>query len=121
MVRRQRGVTAIGWVFLLIPVALVLYGGIRVTPHYLNYYKVVQALKKTAVEFKNDDTLTAQGIRGSLEKRFDTGYIDTPSVKEIEITKVDAGWAMTADYEAVVPMMGNLFLLMQFKSTVVID
>ena len=41
MMRRQRGVTMIGWIFLLIPVALVLYAGIRVGPEYLNYYKVV--------------------------------------------------------------------------------
>jgi hypothetical protein len=121
MVRRQRGVTAIGWVFLLIPVALVVYGGIRVAPHYLNYYKVVQALKKTAVELQGDEVLSAQGIRAALEKRFDVGYIDSPTAKDIVITRDDAGWTMAADYEEVVPMLGNLFLLMQFKSTVVID
>ena len=48
--RRQRGVTTIGWIFLLIPVALVLYAGIRVGPEYMDYYKVVQALKETATE-----------------------------------------------------------------------
>ena len=121
MVRRQRGVTAIGWIFLLIPVAIVLYGGIRVAPHYLNYYKVVQALKKTAVEFKGDDTLTAQAIRTALDKRFDVGYIETPDVKDIGITKDKAGWTVAADYEAVVPMMGNLYLLMQFRTSEVID
>jgi hypothetical protein len=121
MVRRQRGVTAIGWIFLLIPVAIVLYGAIRVAPHYLNYYKVVQALKKTAVEFAGDETLTAQGIRSALDKRFDVGYIDTPDIKDIAITKTEAGWSMGADYEAVVPMMGNLYLLMQFKHTAVVN
>ena len=121
MVRRQRGVTAIGWVFLLIPVALVLYGGIRVAPHYMNYYKVVQALKKTAVELASDETLSATAIRAALEKRFDVGYIDTPNAKDVVITRGDAGWTVGADYEAVVPMMGNLFLLMQFQSSVVID
>ena len=38
--RKQRGVTMIGWIFLLVPVAIVLYAGIRVGPEYLNYYKV---------------------------------------------------------------------------------
>ena len=32
MMRKQRGVTMIGWIFLLIPVAIVLYAGIRVGP-----------------------------------------------------------------------------------------
>jgi hypothetical protein len=120
MMRRQRGVTAIGWVFLLIPVAIVVYGGIRLAPEYMNYYKVVQALKETATQLKDDDTLSVQSIRGVLERRFDTGYIDKPTHDEIEITKEDAGWTMTADYESVVPMFGNLYLLMQFKSSVVI-
>ena len=38
----------IGWIFLLVPMAVVLYAGIRVGPEYLNYYKVVTALKETA-------------------------------------------------------------------------
>jgi hypothetical protein len=119
--RRQRGVTMIGWVFLLTPVAIVLYAGIRVGPEYLNYYKVVQALKTTATQLKSDETLSPASIRASLEKRFDTGYIDEPKAADIEIAKADAGWQMTADYEKAVPMFGNLFLLMEFKQTVVIN
>ena len=76
MMRRQRGVTMIGWIFLLVPVAMVLYAGIRVGPEYLNYYKVVTALKETATKLKSDETLTPQTIRAALERRFDTGYID---------------------------------------------
>jgi hypothetical protein len=121
MMRRQRGVTAIGWIFLLVPVAIVGYGGLRVGPEYMNYYKVVQALKETATKLKGDDALTAQTIRSALERRFDTGYIDRPTIDEIEITKTDEGWSATADYESVVPMFGNLSLLMEFKKTVVMN
>lgn len=121
MVRRQRGITAIGWVFLLVPVAIVVYGGIRVAPHYMNYYKVSQALKETAVQLKSDEALTVQSIRSAVERRFDTGYIDQPTVDELEIKKVEGGWQVTAEYEAIAPMMGNLSLLMEFKSSVVIE
>ena len=60
-------------------------------------------------------------IRNSLEKRFDTGYIDEPNIKEIGVAKGDTGWQMTADYEKAVPLFGNLHLLMVFNSTVVIN
>ena len=106
--RKQRGVTMIGWIFLLAPMAVVIYAGIRVAPEYLNYYKVVTALKETA-------------IHKSLEARFDTGYVDEPSAKDIVVTKADEGWTMTADYEKVVPMFANLHLLLVFKKTVVIN
>jgi len=119
--RNQRGVTMIGWVFLLAPLAIVLYGGIRVAPEYLNYYKVMTAMKETATKLKSDETLSPATIKDALERRFDTGYIEEPTAKDIIIEKVDQGWSMTADYEKTVPMFGNLHLLMAFKTTVVIN
>ncbi len=119
--RKQRGVTMIGWIFLLVPVALVLYAGIRVGPEYLNYYKVLSALKETANQLKNEEILSPGAITNSLSRRFDAGYIDAPAAQEIVITKVESGWSMTADYEKAVPMFGNLHLLMTFKKTVVIN
>ena len=119
--RKQRGVTMIGWVVLLIPVAITLYAGIRIGPEYLNYWKVTTALKETASKLKSDETLTAQTIRFAIEKRFDTGYIDRPLPTDIEIKKGDKGWEMTADYETTVPTFGNPFLPMIFKQTVVIN
>ncbi|MEO8017192.1 MAG: DUF4845 domain-containing protein [Pseudomonadota bacterium] len=116
--RKQRGVTMIGWIFLLVPVALVLYAGIRVGPEYLNYYKVITALKETAVQLKSDEALSPAAIRTAIERRFDTGYVDEPNANDIVIVKGDAGWTMTADYEKAVPMFGNLYLLMAFKTTV---
>lgn len=121
MKRRQRGVTMIGWICLLTPLAICLYAGLRVTPEYLNYYKVIQAMKETATQLKSDDTLTAATVRNALEKRFDTGYIDRPNVKEILIAKGANGWSMTADYESIAPMFGNLHLLLVFKSSVDIN
>ena len=119
--RKQRGVTMIGWIFLLVPVAIVLYAGIRIGPEYLNYYKVITALKETATSLKGDDSLNAQTIRNSISKRFDTGYVDRPAAADIVITKGDKGWEMTADYETTAPMFGNLFLLLTFKQSVVIN
>lgn len=120
MKNRQRGVTTIGWIFLLIPVAIVLYAAIRVGPVYLDYYKVVQALKETAVKLQSDETLTAKNIRSALEKRFDTGYIDL-DLDEVEITKGETGWEMTAEYTEEAPLFGNMSLSMEFNKTVVIE
>jgi hypothetical protein len=119
--RKQRGVTMIGWIFLLTPVAIVLYAAIRVTPEYLNYYKVVTAMKETATQLKSDETLSPQTIHGALERRFDTGYVDSPKAKEIILRKGDGGWEMEADYETVIPLFGNMNLLLAFKNKVVIN
>jgi len=119
--RKQRGVTFVGWVFLLTPMAIVLYAGIRTGPEYMNYYKVVQAMKATATDLKSDEALSPAAITKSLDRRFNISYIDSPSAREIIVTKADAGWTMTAEYEKTVPMFGNLFLTMSFNKSVVIN
>jgi hypothetical protein len=119
--RKQRGVTMIGWIFLLAPMAVVLYAGLRVGPEYLNYYKVQMAMKETASQLKSEQALSPAAITKSLSRRFDTGYIDSPAAKEILITKADAGWTMTADYETTAPMFGNLYITLVFHKSVVIN
>jgi hypothetical protein len=121
MTRRQRGVTTIGWIFLLAPVALVLYAGIRVGPEYLNYYKVITAMNETASQLKGNEAITPKDILNPLEKRFDVGYIDSPTIQEMQVKKGAKGWEIIADYEKTAPLFGNLYLLMEFKKTVVID
>jgi hypothetical protein len=118
---KQRGVTMVGWIFLLIPVAIVLYAGIRVGPQYYNYYKIAAAMEKTATELKSDETLAPKTIHVSLEKRFDTGYIENINAyRDVVVTKTDKGWEMAIDYEATEPLFGNLFVTMAFKKTVAI-
>ncbi len=119
--RKQRGVTMIGWIFLLVPIGIVVYACIRLAPEYMNYYKVVTAMKETATKLSSDDTLSPAAIHTALERRFDTGYVDEPKAKDIKVTKADAGWEMHADYEKAVPLFGNLHLLMVFQETVVIN
>jgi hypothetical protein len=119
--RKQRGMTMIGWIFLLVPVAIVLYTGIRVGPEYFTYYKVLTAMKETASQLKSEETLSVTAIQSALAKRFDTGYIDDPKVSDIKLRKTDSGWEMEADYEKAVPLFGNLYVLMAFQKTVVID
>jgi hypothetical protein len=118
--RKQRGVTMIGWIFLLIPMALTLYALIRVGPVYLNYWRIVDSMQKTASQLKSDETLSAQTIRNSLERRFDVGYVDQISIKDIEVKKGDGGWEMTADYEGSAPLFSNVMIVIAFNKTVVI-
>jgi hypothetical protein len=112
----------IGWIFLLIPVALVLYSAIRVTPTYLGYYKLVAAMKETAAQLKSDETVNPKTVLRALERRFDTGYIEAVKPEDIAVTRNDDGvWVMNADYEETVPLFANLYLLMSFKKTVPIS
>lgn len=119
--RKQRGVTAIGWVFLLIPMALTLYAGIRVGPVYLNYWRIVDAMQKTAAELKGDETLSATVIRNGLAKRFDIGYVDKILSTDVDVKKVDSNWQMTVGYDGEAPLFSNIKIVVAFDKTVVIQ
>ena len=116
MIRRQRGVTFIGWLFLLIPVAILGYVGIRLVPIYLNYMRVAQSISQTASEMKTDEaaTLTPVIIRSTLAKHFDIESITFPDVKDVAITRDGTGWAIEAKFEDTAPLFSNISLVVDF-------
>lgn len=118
MRKSQRGLTLIGWVILLVPVAIVVYAGIRLTPVFLNYYRVVEAMNQQATESKNDSQINPQVVRNGLDRRFDVGYVDHPTGKDIDIHRDGDHWVAIADYEDIAPLFGNVSILVQFHKQV---
>jgi hypothetical protein len=114
----QRGVTFIGWLLLLIPVAIVVYAGIRVTPAYLNFMNVSKALSQVAAQAKGGSVASAVEIKTSIEKNFDVQAIEHPSPKDIDVHRDGEQLQITADYEDVAPLFGNISLLLQFHKQV---
>jgi hypothetical protein len=119
--RRQRGVTMIGWIVLLIPMAIVIYAAIRVGPQYYEFYKLVSAMEAAASELKSQETLTPQAVRSALQKRFDTQYVDSINADEILVARGEGAWEMTAEYEEESKLFGNLNLLLKFNKVVAIN
>jgi Domain of unknown function (DUF4845) len=116
MFRRQRGVTLIGWVVLLIPVAIVGYMAIRLIPIYLNYMRVAHSVDATITEMKGDEasTLTPNIIRSTLGKHFDIESITFPDEKDVAITRDGSGWSIEAKFEDTAPLFGNISLIIDF-------
>ena len=116
MIRRQRGVTFIGWLFLLTPLAIVGYIGIRLVPIYLNYMRVAHSVEQSAVELKTDDVaaLTPLLIRATLSKHFDIESISFPDVKDLSVTRDGTGWTIEAKYEDTAPIFGNISMIVDF-------
>ena len=112
--RRQRGVTFLGWLFLLLPVAIVCYAGIRLAPVYLNYMRVARSLEQTASSFGNGAEPDVRSIRNTLERHFEVDSIDFPSVNDVTVKRNAAGWVLEAKYEDVAPLFGNLSLVVDF-------
>lgn len=117
MRKSQRGVTFLGWLLLLIPVAIVAYAGLRAAPIYLNYFKVVKALEQTAAEIKGEE-VNPVDVHNSLARRFDVEYIDRPDAKDIEVHREGEHWVAVAQYDEHTPLFGNMSLHMEFDKQV---
>jgi hypothetical protein len=114
---RQRGVTAIGWLVLLIPFAIVIYAGIRLAPVYLNYMKVARTLNELTDQYRTGGE-TPEGIRSAIEKHFMIDEVDYPTIQEISITRDDQGWHVEAAYDDQAPLFAGITLQVQFDKIV---
>lgn len=117
MFPRQRGVTAIGWLVLLIPFAIVIYAGIRLTPVYLNYMKVSRTLSEVASEYSTGGA-TPDAIRNAISRHFEIDEVDYPSVKDISISRNGDAWQVEAAYYDQAPLFAHITMQVQFDKIV---
>ncbi len=115
---KQTGITLIGWIFLLAPLAICAYAGIRVTPVYLNYMKVSRTLEQVKSEFKGGAGGSASDIRTAVEKHLNIESVDYPDIKDIKITRDGRSWIVSASYDDQAPLFSNVFILVSFDKSV---
>jgi hypothetical protein len=121
MKRTQAGVTFIGWIVLLIPVAILLYTGIRLIPIYLNYVKVANAVEQAADENMGEARVNVSAVRNSIAKRFDIEGITHPDPSEIVVRRDGEDWVIEASYEHIAPLFAGIDLLVTFDKRAVIQ
>jgi hypothetical protein len=114
---RQTGVTVVGWLFLLTPLAIVLYAGMRLAPVYLNYMKVAKAMDQVTGELKSGQ-VDPTSIRNAIDKHLMVEVIDYPTGKDMKITRDGSGWLVESQYDDEAPFFGNISLHVAFDKTV---
>jgi uncharacterized protein DUF4845 len=114
---KQTGITFIGWIILLIPLAICLYAGLRLAPVYLNYMKVARTLEQVKSEFK-DGAGDNGAIRTALQKHLYIESVDYPEIKDIKISRDGMAWTISADYDDQAPLFSNVFILVTFDKSV---
>jgi hypothetical protein len=118
MRKKQNGITFIGWIVLLIPVAVIGYAAIRLVPKYLTYISVSRSLTQLAKEFGDDPQVTVAALKVSLSKRFDIESIEFPTVNDISFTREDGVWVAEANYQDGVPLFAGISLTVDFDKRV---
>ena len=121
MQHRQRGMTFIGILVLIVVVGSWVYAGIRLTPKYLEYMRIAATLEKVRDEFDANPGSTEFMLRKAIERHFDIEMVEVISANDIEISKDGGAFNMRASYEDTVPLAGNVSFLLDFDKSVVVN
>lgn len=119
--RRQQGMTLIGFVIVLIVVAIFAFMIIRLFPVYSEFYAVTRALKALTVE-PGLANATIPKIRESLDRKLYISYAKNFEAKQAKITKApQGGYNVRAFYEVRGDLVYNLDFVATFDTAVLVS
>ena len=111
--------TTIGLIVLVAFVGLFAFAGIRLTPVYLNYTKVLGVINGVQDEFDGTNP-SRSAIRSSITRRFDVESVGEITAREVTVTAVDGGFEVRAKYNHVAPFIANVSFFVEFDKAVLV-
>jgi hypothetical protein len=111
--------TTLGLIFLVAFVGLFAFAGIRLTPVYLNYMKVLGVINGVQEEFDGTNP-SRSAIRSSILRRFDVESVSEITARDVAVTTVDGGFEVRAAYTHVAPFIANVSFAVAFDKAVLV-
>jgi len=114
----QKGITLIGFLFVLAIVAFFGYMAMRLVPAYTEYMGVSKAMEQIAGGGTEGKTL--DDIRRDLMFKMGFQYVDDATIKPADITldRSNNGATLHVEYDKVVPFISNISFLLHFEKSV---
>lgn len=109
---RQGGLSLVGFMFVIVIVALLAVVGMKVVPTVVEY----MAIKKAISSAKASGS-TALEIQNAFEKARGPSYIDSVTGKDLEITKTADGYDVTVAYQKKIELVGPASLVLDYVAT----
>jgi hypothetical protein len=116
-IRRQAGVTAIGWMIILGLMGFFVFLTLKMLPSYLDYFKVVSALE--SVEKKTASS--PMEIRKHIGRQFDVSFVYAITPKQIKIKNIGEAFNVIAKYDDRVHLFANVDVVMSFENQVRVE
>lgn len=116
---RQAGITAIGFLLLVLFIGLFAFASIRLTPVYLNYMKVAGVIDGVFKEFDSQNP-SRSAIVTSIRRRFDVESVSIISSRDIKVINDGGGFRVEAVYDHTTPFIGNVSFTVHFDKRVTV-
>lgn len=114
-IKKQKGLSAIGWLFVITVFGFSLLVASKLGPHYLDNRFVVSTLKSLAddPEFPR---MNPSEIRSKLSKTFSINNIRGKATESVKVVKNSQSTLVTINYEERVHLMHNIEVVLTFNS-----
>jgi hypothetical protein len=108
----QRGLSAIGFLFVAIVVLGAVLAAIRVVPSYIEWYTIRKAVAG-ALHDAPDGSPAA--VRKAFELRISADYVDSVGVQDLEVVKEGNDIVGSVSWQKKLPLFYNVSLLLDFN------
>ena len=119
-IRRQGGMSLIGFLLVLAMVVFMVYMGMRITPIYLEYFSVVNAMDGLAQERGSANYSPFDIKRKILDRLYVSYSDDNVKSEDIRIVRNNGTWVRVS-YEVRKPMIGNIDVIASFDRQVMLS
>lgn len=113
---RQGGLSLLGWIVVLIVLAVFGTAAFRMVPAYMEY----NTIKSATVSLLGDSKtalMSEREIRDALGKRFVINQIDAITANDLVVSKEGGRVSVAVDYEVREPLFYNVSVVMTFRDT----
>ena len=97
--KKQKGMTAIGWLLVLLLVVVFSIVAIKLIPMYLDSFKVTSSLESLSNDSKAKGK-SGREIRQLLMKRLDVNMVSDVTASDVSVSRSREGVVVEIDYES---------------------
>lgn len=117
--RRQAGITLIGFVIILVIAGFFVYTGMKLVPAYYDFFNVAKALNTVASQSESGTSI--EEVRRQLELQQLSQYFDDSDIEAKNIavvTNPNGGTQLKLSYDKKIPWIYNIYFLVHFEKAV---
>ncbi len=114
-VRRQDGLTITTLVIFLVVVGIVAIFFIKVSPVWIEYYSIRQAI--AGMEKAGDLAKSMPAVRESFDRRAEVGYITAIRGQDLDLSKTGSGFSVAFSYRKEIPIVANMSVVFDFQGS----
>jgi hypothetical protein len=114
---RQRGMTVIGMLLVMIVVAFVALIGMKVVPMYVQYFSIKSTIESIRKE-PQVAQMTPIDIQNAIQKRFDIGYVDNISARDLKIRNERSGRVLDLIYQDERSLFYGLYVVLKVNESI---